>query len=204
MNEPAPLCYENRRGQVYYLQEVTTPTGKPKYYAGRKLTGKPLDSLPQGYEWRELPETAQVVVRRIQPSAVTEFERARAEAIVRRVSGLTVFAVEIERNSLVVYTPATNRREIDRLIGDLAGPMFKRSPSRVEAYVDESLKRSQFVKMLRFTLEDPDERTYRTERWCFLGSIDNWFPLMDGFGPLEELVEAYAPHLDEESFFDLM
>lgn len=203
MNAPSPLSYENRKGQVYHLLQGKTPTGKPKYYASRKLTGTPLDAMPEGYEWRELPETAQVVVRRIQPSLVTEFERARTEAIVQRVSGLTIFVVDIEEDSLVVYTPSTSRRKVEELINDLAGPMFRRSPSRVEAYIDESLRRSQFVKMLRFTLMNPDKRIYHAERWCFLGSIDNWFPLT-GFAPLDELVEAYARHLDSESFFELM
>ena len=48
MKDRTALQHVNRMGQVYYLQEGKTPTGKPKYYTGRKLTGKPLDTLPDG------------------------------------------------------------------------------------------------------------------------------------------------------------
>jgi hypothetical protein len=55
----------------------------------------------------------------------------------------------------------------------------------------------------RFELADPDERTYRVERWCFRESIDNWIPLHHA-GPLDEVVAKSANHLDQESFYELM
>jgi hypothetical protein len=56
--------------------------------------------------------------------------------------------------------------------------------------------------MLRFTLIDSQTRSYRAERWCFRGSIDNWMPL-SGCGTLADLVGTCAKHLDSESFFEL-
>ena len=72
--------------------------------------------MPDGYEFHERPETAQVVVRKVSPSPITEFERKQAEAIVRRASGLTHVIVAIEGDALVVYTPSVSRAETDRLI----------------------------------------------------------------------------------------
>src|ERR1700677_4073365 len=115
MKNTTSLQYENRRGDLYYLQEGKTSTGKPKYYAARKLTGVPLEALPDGYAIYERPENAQVVVRKVKPSPITEFERRQAE--------------------------------------------------------DKWIKRSQYTKMLRFDLVDPDKRTYFAQRWCFRGSI---------------------------------
>jgi hypothetical protein len=205
MKNTTAFEYENRRGDVYYLQEGKTSTGKPKYYAARKLTGVPLKALPDGYEIYERPENAQVVVRKAKPSLITEFERKQAEEIVRRTSGLDHFIVAIEDDALVVYTPSMSRAEGDELIANLAGPFpFAGSGStRSAAFRDKWIKRGLYTKMLRFDLVDPDKRTYFAQRWCFRGSIDDWFPL-GRMGTLAKLVEEYAQHLDRESFFELM
>jgi hypothetical protein len=59
-----------------------------------------------------------------------------------------------------------------------------------------------FHQMLRFTLTDEKTRQFAVDRWCFRGSIDDWFPL--GGGELPKLVEKYCRHLGKESFFELM
>jgi hypothetical protein len=60
-----------------------------------------------------------------------------------------------------------------------------------------------FHQMLRFTMSDEKTRRFLVERWCFRGSIDDWFPLLGG-GKLPQIVEKYCRHLGRESFFDLM
>jgi hypothetical protein len=203
MTTSTALRHENRRGEVYYLQEGKTRSGKPKYYAGKKLTGTPLAAMPEGHEFYERPETAQVVVRRLPESPITELERRQAEDIVRRASGLAYFVVAIEGDALVVYTPSATRDDADRLIDLLAGPGFGKGSARANAYRAEYVRKSQYMKMLRFDLVDADRRLYRAERWCFRGSIDDWISL-PGTGPLAKIVEQYARHLDKESFFELM
>jgi hypothetical protein len=203
MRTPAALEYENRMGEVYYLQEGKSRTGKPNYYAGRKLTGTPLSALPEGHEFYERPDTAQVVVRRTKPSSITEFERQQAEAIVRQASGLNHFVVAVEDDALVVYTPSVSAGETDRFIEMMTGRGFGEMPSRAREFREERILRSQYLKMLRFKLANPDTREYRAERWCFRGSIDGWIPL-PGCGTLAQVVEPYAQHLDQESFYDLM
>jgi hypothetical protein len=203
MTESTALQCENRMGDVYYLQEGKTRTGKPEYYTGRKLTGTPLAAMPEGHEFYERPDTAQVVVRKIPPSPITEFERKQAEDIVRRASGLTHFIVAIEGDALVVYTPSVSRADVDRVFDDMMGPGFGKGSTRADAYREKQIRHSQYMKMLRFELVDPDKRQYRAERWCFRGSIDDWFSL-PGFGSLAKVVEQYAKHLDRESFFELM
>lgn len=203
MTNPTALAHENRIGVVYYLQEGKTRTGKPKYYAGRKLTGTPLAVMPEGYEFYERPDTAQVVVRKTSRSPITEFERKQAEDIVHRASGLKYFAVAIEGDALVVYTPSAGRADTDRLLDVMMGPDLGLRSARADAFRDNWIRRSPYMKMLRFQLVDTDRRWYRAERWCFLGSIDDWWEL-HGIGPLATVVERYARHLDRESFFELM
>ena len=60
-----------------------------------------------------------------------------------------------------------------------------------------------FHQMLRFTLQDEATRWFSVDRWCFRGSIDDWFPLLGG-GKLPQIVEKFCRHLGEESFFELM
>jgi len=57
--------------------------------------------------------------------------------------------------------------------------------------------------MLRFTLTDEKNRQLSADRWCFRGSIDDWFPLSD-YEELSKLVAEYCRHLGRESFFELM
>ncbi|MGO8748659.1 MAG: hypothetical protein ACLQNE_22035 [Thermoguttaceae bacterium] len=59
-----------------------------------------------------------------------------------------------------------------------------------------------FHPILRFTLVEETARRFSTARWCFRGSIDDWFPLGDG--KLRKLAEKYCSHLGKESFFELM
>jgi len=203
MKTPTALQYVNRMGDVYYLQEGKTRTGKPKYYTGRKLSGEPLAALPDGYEFYERPDNAQVLLRKIKPSIVTEFERKQAEEIARRASGLAHCIVAIEDDALVVYTPSSTRADADQLASMMGGPFFDLLSARAEKYREDHIKNSHYTKMLRFYLVKPDKRQYGVERWCFRGSIDDWIDL-PGSGSLATLVEKYAKHLDRESFYDLM
>jgi len=203
MKKTTALQYENRMGVLYYLQEGKTSTGKPKYYTARKLTGVPLEVLPDGYEIYERPENAQVVVRKVKPSPITEFERKQVEDIVRRTSGLDHFIVDIEDHALVIYTAAMNRAEGDHFIAMLAGTFPGIGSSAADSLRETIAKKMQYTPMLRFNLVDPDKRIYFAQRWCFRGSIDGWF-LLGRPGTLAKLVEEYAPHLDRESFFELM
>ena len=161
MTNSTALRYENRMGEVYYLQEGKTHTGKPNYYTGRKLTGTPLAIMPEGHEFYERPDAAQVVVRKIPSSPITEFERRQAEDIVRRASGLKHFVVAIEGDALVVYTPSVSRADADRLIDLMTGPGLGKGSAMAEKFREDRVRHSQYMKMLRFELVNLDKREYR-------------------------------------------
>ena len=63
-----------------------------------------------------------------------------------------------------------------------------------------------YLKVMRFTLVDEKDRTFRVQRWCFRGSIDQWIDLwMSGSeGKLSDLVKKFCPHIGQESFYELM
>jgi hypothetical protein len=41
-----------------------------------------------------------------------------------------------------------------------------------------------------------------TDRWCFLGGIDDWFPVGQT-GKLADVVRKCAKHLGKDSFFEM-
>ena len=48
---------------------------------------------------------------------------------------------------------------------------------QADIIVYHSKRGNMYQKMLRFTLDDKNDRTFRVQRWCFKGSIDDWIDL---------------------------
>jgi hypothetical protein len=95
----------------------------------------------------------------------------------------------------VVYTPSQSVEEFAQLLRGL-------NPFISEAQVRGLFARSvSYSPMLQFTLEDEKRRTFTAQRYCFMGSIDDWIDI--GHGPLPTLVKWYGKHLGQESYFEL-
>ena len=62
---------------------------------------------------------------------------------------------------------------------------------------------ARFSPVLRFTLADETRRTFFTERWCYLGSIDDWVEISPA-GLLRRWVEWTVPKVGTDAFFELM
>jgi hypothetical protein len=144
-----------------------------------------------------MPDNAKVVLRRIKPCAIAPLERQLVGSAIRSQAGLEHFVVDSEADSLVVYLPDAADGEVDRLVGFLAGGRQWRRDAGAEI-----VRRSRYSRMMRFVLEDEEQRLFHVERWCFLGTIDKWI-FLDGPKALAELVDKYVKHLGKESFFEL-
>ncbi len=192
-----PITHTNRQGDVYYLHQGETKTGKPRYFFSRKNDGQLAEAVPEGYEIYEKP-SAQVFLRKIVPTSIRPEEVEVVRAGLRRV-GANVFFLETEKNSIAVHAPSQTRKELERFAEKLGGWM----PSSMLA--NELQSRVPFAPMLRFVLANEAKRHFRVQRWCFRGSVDGWIPLLSGpSGDLAKLVAYFGPHLEEESFFELM
>jgi len=191
----------NRRGDVYRLQAGKTKIGKPRYYFGRKLTGQPVSEIPAGYEVYESPERGQVYLRKQRPTCIAPIEREIVAEGIRRLSNAEHFIVDIEDDCLVVYLPTRSVDEVNEMVCFLAGPHALQAPRCREAR-DQMMRDSSYEKAMRFELQDADRRLFHVERWCYRSWRDGWMHLA---GPafLSDLVERYAEHLGEESFFEL-
>lgn len=195
------LQHKNRLGDVYFLQAGKTNTGKPKYYFAKKETGNPIEAVPAGYEIRENPESGQVTLRKTRPTEISPMEREMLSDGVRDCAKLKHFIVDVDGNSLVVYLPGTREQDAQELIQEISERFGKTLPSP-KMFATELVTQSRYSPMMRFTLTDFDERLFCLERWCFLGSIDDWFPLA-GPLPLPTLIKKYVQHLGRESFYEL-
>jgi hypothetical protein len=192
--------YVNRQGDRYYVLQGTTRTGKPKYYAARKLNnGLLVERMPEGYEIYEHPERGLVSVRKIRSSRVLPVERERLMRWTRELAEIDFFCVDVQGDSLVIYTPGSDFNATVEMFTREFGAFPGRRAS-IREYLGS---RAAYTAMFRFTLVDEERRLFSLERWCFLGSIDRWWPLTPG-QPLEVLAKKYLPHLNRESSYELM
>jgi hypothetical protein len=105
--------------------------------------------------------------------------------------------VETKKDAIVIYLP---HKDADSVIESLR-PLLPEGKSFPPTFKVE--RRLEYTPMMQFVLRDEKRRLFSVDRWCFRGSIDNWFPLA-GAGNLPQLVEKYTRHLGKESFFELM
>lgn len=124
-------------------------------------------------------------------------EIATVEEGLRRLGKVKHFIVETNKDAIVVFLP---HQDPDSLVEGLR-PLLGGGRNFPAAFNVE--RHLHYTPMMRFVLRDKKRRLFSVERWCFLGSIDNWFPLAAA-DELSTQVQRYAPHLGQESFFELM
>ncbi|WP_322746140.1 hypothetical protein [Nostoc sp. LEGE 06077] len=189
-----PIQYINRKEQMYYLHQGTTKTGKPKYFFSMKAEGNILEAIPDGYEIYENPN-AQVFLRKIQPKIITDEEKRIVESGMKKLSRLQDYQIDVKQEIITIYTPNQNVNLLSEMLSFSSGDKLKEA--------ETILKRSiSYSPMLQFVLIDEPKRIFITQRYCFLGRIDDWIQVGEPSN-LNNLVKNYVKHLGQESFFEL-
>lgn len=159
-----------------------------------KNQGALVDEIPEGFEIYE-NYNSQVFLRKIQPKLVTDDEIAVVEEGMRRYSESKFHYIEVKINKIVIYSTT---QDVDAL-----SEILKYSPITKDVGFDKALvSRIRYLPMLQFVLVDDKKRLFRPERFCFLGSIDDWI-IIGGAGRLENLVKTYVRHIGKESFYSM-
>ncbi len=184
-----PYEYINRKDKAYFVRATESKNGKTRYTLTTQKSGQLLYAVPDGYEVYEIPGNGQVVLRKTQHTDILELEREALSQAIRTQAGLEHFIVDVEPKALVVYLS-------DAEASDDEDSTWLRSVRQV------THKYGTYGKMMRFELDRAKPRAFTVSRWCFLGSIDDWF-LLDGPAPLPTLMKKYVKHLGKESFFEL-
>jgi len=186
--------YFNRKGQKYYLHQGTTKTCKPKYFFSMKSEGTLVQTIPDGFEIYENPN-AQVFLQKIQPKIITPDEIATVDKEIKKFSYLQYCRIHVKKEIIYIYTPNQNINTLSQLYSSFPFPQ----QTDVQSVLACSIS---YSPMLRFILHDDIKRIFITERFCFLGSIDDWIAI--GYpDTLEKLVAKYVKHLEQESFYEL-
>jgi hypothetical protein len=191
-----PITHTNAKGQTFSLYQGTTKTGKPKYYFAMQSEGMPATAIPAGYEIYENPN-AQVFLRRIPPKIITDAERQVVEEGMRTYAEVKDYKVDVRGNALLIYTA-------DQDMDTLAALVCNPHASREENARRMTLLRQgiHYSPMMVFQLVDATRRTFQTQRYCFLGSVDDWIEIGKP-GTLPALVKKYVKHLGQDSYVEL-
>jgi hypothetical protein len=191
-----PITHTNAKGQTFSLYQGTTKTGKPKYYFAMQSEGTLAKAVPAGYEIYENPN-AQIFLRRIPPKIITDEECQIVEEGMRTYAEVKDYKVDVRGNALLIYTA-------DQDMETLAAIVCNPHASREENTRRMTLLRQgiHYSPMLVFHLIDAQRRTFQTQRYCFLGSVDDWIEIGKP-GKLTQLVKKYVKHLGQESYVEL-
>jgi hypothetical protein len=191
-----PITHTNAKGQTFALYQGTTKTGKPRYYFAMQSEGTLAQAIPAGYEIYENPN-AQVFLRRIPPKIITDEERHVVEEGMRTYATVKDYKIDVKGNALLIYTA---EQDIEAL-AEILKPTYPNPLENVEL-MTLLRKGIHYSPMLLFQLLDAQNRTFQTQRYCFLGSVDDWIEIGKP-GKLATLVKRYVKHLGQDSYVEL-
>ncbi|MDI7278045.1 MAG: hypothetical protein QME94_18855, partial [Anaerolineae bacterium] len=183
--------YTNRRGQTFYLHQGAPCAGRPNYYFSLSAEGNPVDAVPDGYEVYEHPR-GQVFLRRVRAQAVRPDEIATVEREIRRHARLRHSRIDVRGRIITVYIPNVEaERSLAELLQEVAGERRIDIPAIVA-------RGRQLSPDFRLKLIDEERRVFQAQRYCYLGSIDDWIHIGSP-GGLRDLVRTYVQHLGKDS-----
>jgi hypothetical protein len=192
------VTHTNRKGITYTLCQGVTKTGKPRYTFVRDPQGKRVvEAIPEGWEISESVNGVVSLVKE-RPQKLLSEEIEAVKAAVRRHPKARNYRVNVRHDRIEVYEAVGP--DAEDLIEALRGRGFDvlGLDERIRA---ERERYTQFTPVLRFILQDEETRVYRAQRWCYLGSIDDW--LFITTGPVEQLARRMIPTLGTDEFFEL-
>ena len=193
-----PITYTNGKGVTYYLCRGLTKRGKPRYYFAREVKGEPVEEIPAGYEIRESVNGI-VSPAQARPSQLWPEEIAAVEAALKRHPKERNYRVSAKPNRIDIYERAGPDAE------DLAAIFSRESygiPGLIDRLQTEQERYGQFTPVMRFILADAEKRTFRGQRMCYLGSIDDWIDI-GPTGSIDRLARELIPKLGADRFFEL-
>jgi hypothetical protein len=191
-----PITHTNAKGQTFSLYQGTTKTGKPRYYLAMQSEGTLAQAIPAGYEIYENPN-AQVFLRRIPPKIITDAEHQVVEEGMHTYATVKDYKIDVRGKAILIYTAI---QEIDALT-NLFKALYPDPTTNVELMANLR-KAVHYSPMLVFQLVDAQRRTFQTQRYCFLGSVDDWIEIGKP-GKLSTLVKRYVKHLGQDSNVEL-
>ena len=121
------------------------------------------------------------------------------EAAIGRHPKARNYRVDVKGKRIVVYERIGDAAEVLSVLGEGGGV----SPTRIQAVRELLDRNAQFTAVMRFTLFDKEPRTFCTERWCYLGSIDDWIDIGPS-GSVHLLAQRFIPLLGTDALYEVL
>src|SRR5438105_4943701 len=169
-----PVTYTNRKGVTYYLRRGVTASGKPRYSFAREPGDDPVEVLPEG---RTIVESVNGTVSLVKdrPSPILPAEVTTVEAELRRHPKRDNYRVGAKGKIITIYERVGPSADgMAGILREEGLAVLPGAAARLRTMMDRT---AQFSPVLRFILANPQQRTFRAERWCYLGSIDDWISI---------------------------
>jgi hypothetical protein len=176
-----------------------TKTGKLRYYFTREPRDEVPDQIPEGYR---ISESVNGVVSLVKdrPQLILPQEVASVEAALDRHPKRHDYRVAVQRNQIMIYErlgpDVESLSAIFEKLSQLQSGIVKR---RVQEQLDQM---ARFSPIMRFILVDPEERTFKVERWSYFSDVEDWIDIGES-GRLDKLARRLIPKLGTDDFFEL-
>ena len=103
------------------------------------------------------------------------------------------YRVAVKNDQIIIYESQGTD------FGELFGSIGWTVPDRLGQEFNE--RHAHFSPIMRFILDDTEERIFSPQRWCFLGSIDTWINAGTS-GKIDYLVKL-IPKLGTDDFYEI-
>ncbi|QHS21822.1 hypothetical protein GWK91_02170 [Virgibacillus sp. MSP4-1] len=183
------ITYQNFRGDTYYLHSRKTKKGNTTYHFSKKSEGADVEVIPEGYEIYENPN-GKVALRKKQKPLIFDDEIEIIDNGMKKFCPIKDYKLDTKKDTVYIYTEFQKEK-----LGELLGSFFADKKEEMNRF-------KEYETVMRFRLVDKEDRIFEVERFCFIGSIDDWI-MVDGSDDLRELVEENVQHIGEDSFYEL-
>lgn len=188
------ITYINRRSQTFHLHQGKTKTDRPNHFFSLKSDGPLVETMPEGYEVYENPR-GQVFLRKKKPTIIGDSEIRVVDEGMRKYSDVEYYKLDIKKNAIIVYLADQDIEGIRELFPEGYLLKYQGMEKALNSILDYS-------PMMRFVLTDNEKRKFVAERYCFLGSVEDWI-YIGGPDKIENLTKKYLKHLGKDSFSEL-
>jgi hypothetical protein len=188
----SPITHTSRKGFVYFLNRGVTKTGKPRYYFAREAKGEPVEQIPEGYEIDESVNGIVSLVK-VRPQLILLSEIEAVQVALKQHPKKQHYRVVAKQDKIIIYEGSGAGIDLEQL--QLGAETLERMQIELERY-------AQFTQVMRFILEDEEQRIFRAERWCYRGRIDDWI-YAGASGTMDDLAPKLVPALGTDDFYEL-
>jgi hypothetical protein len=193
-----PVTYTNRKGVTYFLCKSVTKTGKPRYTFTREPKGELLERIPPGYEIVEsvngVVSLIKVRPRLILPEEITSLEKA-----LKRHPNAQNYRLAVKHDRMIVYEALGPDIEGLEQLAKMMGVKRKEFEDQLQIELERYV---QFTPIMQFILDNPQQRLYRAERWCYMENLEGWI-YAGHSGKIGILVPLLIPKLGTDDFYQL-